>query len=315
VKITYEEKRFNRVGQSVLDTSDAICDEYARQGYRLTLRGLYYQLVRRDLFPDAWIDPVLQTKNHQGNYDKLGKLISNGRIAGKIDWAHITDTTRVPSGGDGGYANPAQIVETTADGYYIPKWTGQPEYVEVWVEKEALADVIQQAANRWDVGSLACKGYLSQSAMHDAAQRFRRMERAGKTCTIIHLGDHDPSGIDMTRDIQDRMALFRSGVKVDRIALNMDQITDDLPPSPAKITDSRSSDYIEQFGEDSWELDALEPAVLDGLIERAILEHLDTDMREARIAQEEQDKLVLRALSENWDAVSAYLHDNGYVED
>jgi len=151
--------------------------------------------------------------------------------------------------------------------------------------------------------------------MHDAAIRFRSMRRQGKTCHLIHLGDHDPSGLDMTRDIEDRLRMFGAAVSVKRIALNMDQITGDLPPSPAKITDSRAAEYIEQYGDDSWELDAIEPTALDAMIEAEILTHLDMDLRTARIAQEESDKRVLRALSQNWSDVEGFLRENGYVEE
>jgi hypothetical protein len=317
-KITYEHRNFRPDGRSVLDTADLICADYARQGYRLTLRQLYYQFVARNSFPDAWFVTLpdgSRTKNHDKNYKRLGELVSSGRISGMIDWAHITDTGRSPSGGDSGYDSPGDLVATDAAAYRVEHWTGQPEYTEVWVEKEALHDVISQAARRWDVTSFACKGYTSQSAMHDAAIRFRLKAREGKKCTLIHLGDHDPSGIDMTRDIEDRLALFRASITVDRIALNMDQIERlNPPPSPAKVTDSRATEYIENYGEDSWELDAIEPAELDSLVENAILEHLDQGMREARIAVEEEGKRLLRALGDNWDDVEAFLRDNGYVD-
>ena len=83
---------------------------------------------------------------------------------------------------------------------------------------------------------------------------------------IIHLGDHDPSGIDMTRDIQERLQMFGADVYVKRVALTMNQIgTYNPPPNPAKITDSRASKYIDEYGNESWELDALEPQVITDL--------------------------------------------------
>src|SRR2546423_14120994 len=127
-KIMYEERRFRQDGLTVLGRADLICDDYARQGYRLTLRQLYYQFVARDQFPESWRDPLLGTKNTDKNYKKLGELISGGRIAGLIDWSHITDTTRTVRGGDGGYRDPEHNVSTPQDGYYIPKGTGPPHH-------------------------------------------------------------------------------------------------------------------------------------------------------------------------------------------
>ena len=314
-KIMYEDRRFRPVSHGVIAQAERLCDEYARQGYQLTLRQLYYQFIARNLFPDAWMNEA-GTKNHEGNYDRLGKLISDARIAGLIDWAHIMDRTRSPSGGDSGWNSPREIIESSADQYGITHWDNQPEYVEVWVEKEALADVISRTSNRWDVTSFACKGYTSQSSMHTAARRIRYQEAKGRKATIIHLGDHDPSGIDMTRDIQDRLAMFWSEATVDRIALNMDQIEElNPPPSPAKVTDSRANDYIDRFGTDSWELDAIEPAALDTLVEGAILSHLNMGLRQERLDREEREKVQLSAIADNYDLMLDYLRSENLLEE
>jgi hypothetical protein len=313
-KIAYETRRFTADAETVLDLAERICDEYAAQGYGLTLRQLYYQFIARDWFPESRRDALSGTKNTEKNYKWLGTVVSDGRIAGRLDWSHISDRTRSPQGGDTGWDSPRQIIETSADQYGITHWDGQPEYVEVWVEKEALADVISRTSNRWDVTSFACKGYTSQSAMHTAAARLRRQERNGKKVTVIHLGDHDPSGVDMTRDIQDRLAMFRSAARVDRIALNMEQIEDlQPPPSPAKITDPRARDYIELYGDESWELDAIDPAALDALVEGAILDHLDLDLRQQRLDREEQEKVQLAAIADNYDLLLRHLRDEGLL--
>lgn len=315
-RIAYETRRFTADAETVLDQAERICDEYARQGYGLTLRQLYYQFIARDLFPESRRDAVNGTKNTEKNYKWLGTVVSDGRIAGRIDWSHISDRTRSPNGGDFGWDSPRTIIESSADQYGITHWDDQPEYVEVWVEKEALADVISRTSNRWDVTSFACKGYTSQSAMHTAAQRLRRQERMDKKVTVIHLGDHDPSGVDMTRDIQDRLRMFRSGARVDRIALNMDQVEElNPPPSPAKITDPRARDYIEMYGDESWELDAIDPAALDTLVEGAILSHLDLDLRQQRLDREEREKAQLRVIADNYDLLMDYLRAESLLED
>lgn len=316
MKIPYAPKTFTSTHLEVISAAEDICSDYARQGYELTLRQLYYQFIARDLFPESRRDKVSGTKNTEHNYKWLGGLVGDARLAGLIDWDHLEDRTRGSDGGDGGYGSPDRAIRAMADWYNITHWDGQPEYVEVWVEKEALAGVIGRAASRWDVAHMACKGYVSLSAMHESALRLRRQERDGKKCTVLYLGDHDPSGIDMTRDIRDRLDTFRCGAAVKRIALNMDQI-DELnpPPSPAKITDSRAADYIAEYGEDSWELDALDPAALDALVEENILALLDQDLRQQRLDQEQREQAVLRAVSDNFFAITAHLRAEGLLED
>lgn len=315
-KFRYAAKTFTPAGLAVVEEAERICTDYAAQGYQLTLRQLYYRFIAGDLFPESRRDAALGTKNTERNYKWLGGLVSDARLDGLIDWSHVTDRTRRAAGGDYGMGSPAGAIRAWSDAYGITHWDGQPEYVEVWVEKEALADVVSRPARRWDVASFACKGYVSQSAMHDAALRIRRQERAGRKCTIIHLGDHDPSGLDMTRDIRDRLATFLTSARVDRIALNMDQV-DELnpPPSPAKITDSRAAEYIDIYGDDSWELDAIEPAALDTLVDEAIQSHLNRELFDARVEREEREQADLVALSDNWDQIRSWMVDQEMIDD
>jgi hypothetical protein len=183
-KIAYQDRKFGAAAIELIDQVNTICESYARQGYGLTLRGLYYQLVTQNVLV-----------NSQQSYKRLGNVVSEGRVAGLIDWNHITDTGRTvhsPSF----WSDPESIIESAARSYNIEMWRNQPEYVEVWVEKEALANVIGRAANRRDSTYFACKGYTSQSEMWSAAMRLKAHERRGQRTTVIHLGDHDPSGHD-----------------------------------------------------------------------------------------------------------------------
>jgi hypothetical protein len=135
------------------------------------------------------------------------------------------------------------------------------------VEKQALEGVLIPVCREWDVPFTANKGYSSSSAMHEAGKRIYNRFREEKKVTIIYLGDHDPSGIDMTRDVEERLRLFAEcspddefTVNVQRVALNMDQVRAMHPPeNPAKLTDSRANEYIRKFGHSSWELDASNP--------------------------------------------------------
>ena len=113
----------------------------------------------------------------------------------------------------------------------------------------------------------------------------------------------------MTRDIRERLELFTDGkVKLERLALNMDQVRQyNPPPNPAKTTDSRFAGYIAEFGEESWELDALEPRVIVELIRSSVLEIRDGLQWELDVADEEDAKGQLSAVSSRWDDVTSYL--------
>lgn len=277
MKIAYIEKTFHQKSLDLIDTCNGIIDDYESRGYTLTLRQLYYQLVSRDIIA-----------NKQQEYSRLGSIISDARLAGLISWKAIEDRTRNVKG-NSHWRNPEQIVKAAINSYQIDKWENQPYHVEVWVEKDALVGVVARICNRLDVSYFSCRGYTSASEMWKAG--YYRMNNAiqeGKDPVIIHLGDHDPSGIDMTRDIAERLALF-SGypVEVNRIALNMDQVRFyNPPPNPAKLTDSRADSYIQIHGYESWELDALDPDVLSDLIEDAVLELRDEDLWQDAIKKE-----------------------------
>jgi len=151
----------------------------------------------------------------------------------------------------------------------------------------------------------SCRGYTSQSELWRGAQR---MIEYGVPTVVIHLGDHDPSGKDMTRDIEERLQLFGADATIERIALNIDQVKRwKLPPNPAKITDSRFAAYAAEFGESSWELDALDPRKIDTMIRAAIEEHLDRDLFDEREAQQESDRATLVKCSRNWPKVEKFL--------
>lgn len=164
-------------------------------------------------------------------------------------------------------------MEAVYASYKRDLWADQVWRPEVWVEKQALEGVIGGICNKLRIDFFACKGYNSQSEQWAAGQRFAEYAKKGQRPIVFHLGDHDPSGIDMTRDNRERLSLFAgTPVTVTRLALNMAQI-DELkpPPNPAKQTDSRFEAYQEEFGDSSWELDALEPQYIERLIEKNVM--------------------------------------------
>ena len=278
---------------------DRIICEYTAQGYRLTLRQLYYQLVARGYIA-----------NEQREYKRLGDLLGNARLAGLISWNAIEDRTRNLEQ-NSHWRSPESALNSIAKQYGIDMWQNQPTRVEVWIEKQALAGVIDVACTQLDVPYYACRGYASLSEMFEASRRFDRFfDRLGQDITILYLGDHDPSGMDMTRDIDDRLRMFTKGwgVKVKRIALNMPQIEALQPPSdPAKVSDSRHRKYVRKYGHESWELDALEPRFINNLIIHEINEIRDYDLWKEMADRFEKERDQLDEIAERFEEVIDFL--------
>ncbi|MCB9150200.1 MAG: hypothetical protein H6641_15700 [Caldilineaceae bacterium] len=299
-KICYQDKNFRRSTLEQIAIANQIIEEYDAQGFDLTLRQLYYQMVARDMIP-----------NNQKEYDRLGRTINDARMAGLIDWEHIVDRTRnVRSNGH--WSSPAGIMHGAAQSYQIDKWATQPNRVEVWVEKDAMVGVIESICSPLDVAFFSCRGYTSQSEMWAAAQRVKGHISKGQTVIILHLGDHDPSGIDMTRDIVNRLETFMGGLEVNRLALNYNQVEEHRPPPNfAKESDSRFRAYHAQFGPSSWELDALNPTVVRDIIVPAVEQFRDPDLwRQAQELEAEQ-RALLEAAADSWDDVTDFLSDIG----
>ncbi|MDF2683969.1 MAG: hypothetical protein K0R47_5159 [Brevibacillus sp.] len=291
MKICYREINFRPESLRLIERVNGIIAEYQAKGYSLTLRQVYYQLVARDVIP-----------NNERSYKNLGNLISDGRMSGLIDWDAIEDRTRNLRK-NSHWSSPGSIIHSAAYSYAIDKWEDQDNYVEVWVEKDALVGIVGQICEKLDVPYFSCRGYVSQSEMWSAAQRLEDV--AGqKEIHIIHLGDHDPSGKDMSRDIVDRLELFGVSVEFERIALNFNQIEQySPPPNPTKLTDSRATKYIEEFGHECWELDALKPEVIEDLIREKVLQYCDLEAFEAAKEREESAKVTLRAAATNWSEI------------
>lgn len=284
--IKYIDRKFGAAALEIIGQANAIIAEYQAQGFDLTLRQLYYQFVARDLIA-----------NKMREYKRLGSIINDARLAGLISWAAIVDRTRNLES-NSHWESPAEIVETCAKQFQIDKWATQEARVEVWIEKDAIIGVIEGVCRDLDVPYFSCRGYTSQSEIWSAGQRLRRYIKADQQPVIIHLGDHDPSGVDMTRDIADRLRLFTGRtIEVNRIALNMNQIEQyQPPPNPAKITDSRARSYIKLHGHESWELDALDPATLGNLIRDTINEYVDADKWDEAIDVENEHRKTLKKI-------------------
>lgn len=322
-----------------------IIEQYTAQGYKLTLRQLYYQLVSRDIIP-----------NQQKEYKKLGDLLVKGRMAGVVDWDAIEDRVRVPKI-PSSFDDIADGLEALRNAYRLDRQKGQQTYVEVWVEKDALSNVLERVTNPYHLHLMVNRGYSSATAMYDAFVRFYKALKRKQKVVILYLGDHDPSGLDMVRDVRDRVtemlanyeplnrmvvadvraydaeygenayfhkvtedygvgedmlvkltkeqrkehggkkymynfskAWVRQRFTVEAVALTREQIDEyDPPPNPAKMTDTRGAAYMDQHGDSSWELDALPPDALQGILEDAIQRHIDVDLYDEVLRAESND--------------------------
>jgi len=261
----------------MLNTINGILESYTEDGYVLTLRQLYYQLVSRDIIP-----------NNDKEYAKLSKILTKGRMAGIVDWAAIEDRVRRPKL-PYWVKNVKHAIEDTIEQYRLNRMKGQERTVEIWVEKDALSNVLYRVSEKYHIRLMVNRGYSSVSAMYDAFNRLSSDD------IILYFGDHDPSGMDMIRDVRERLEEFGIEVRVNPVALTMEQIRKfNPPPNPAKITDPRAKWYISEYGNTSWELDALPPRELIRLVEEAVLEIIDLGLYEDMLRKEQEDIAKLK---------------------
>lgn len=302
MKQCYVEKRFRDETLRQIYVINAIVEEYQAQGYVLTVRQLYYQLVAR-----GYIDNTLQ------EYKRVASTINDAKLAGLIDWDAIEDRTREFIRRTR-WSSGASVIEACAQQFHMDAWVNQPGRVFVIVEKEALVGVLEQTCLRYDVPLLAARGYPSGSVVREFADSdVTSALYRDQAVTILHLGDHDPSGIDMTRDLYQRIELFVDDpeyfgmVELKRIALTMDQVREQRPPeNPAKTTDSRFREYRRKFGDKSWELDALSPEYLNDLVES----HITMEINQARWNERQEE--IEHVKKRLWDAYFTFkLEEDG----
>jgi hypothetical protein len=238
-------KTFYAKTSELLREIDAICTTMYGEGYTLTLRQLYYQLVSRNRIP-----------NTDKAYTNLGNVVRDGRYAGVLDWEHITDRVRVLQELQHWHDAEDRIVHA-AETHRIDTWPEQNYRIEVWIEKDALIELAANVCHVFDVPYMSVKAYSSVSALWEARKRFREYARNGQAPLILHLGDHDCTGSDCSRFLQERMEQmtntpdlgFHAVVELRRLALNRKQIEKyELPPQPGKVKDPRFKGYLRDKG-------------------------------------------------------------------
>lgn len=329
MKEFFKVHRFAPEAEALVDKCVEIVTRFQRMGYRMTLRQVYYQLVKANIIP-----------NQEKQYKRLSSVLSDARLMGRIDWTAIEDRVRKPH-------MPLEFddlehrLDVALDNYRLPRWADQPAYAELWVEKDALSGVLAPLAHEFHVPMMVNRGYSSQSAMYDAGKRYlqaafgkdvpyvnlpdffnrdgdeeaaekvrhardvflldkEKLPPSKKELYLFYLGDHDPSGEDMVRDIQERLAMYGCDLVVKKLALTMDQVREyDPPPNPAKMTDPRAGKYVDEHGATSWEVDALPPDVMDQIIRAELEGIIDRKAMNTVMAKEEADKVLLRKAVES----------------
>lgn len=312
---------FNPASRELIVHCQQIVQRYQAQGLRMTLRQLYYQLVSANII-----------RNEEKQYKRMSTLLSKARLMGLIDWGAIEDRIRVPRMPTE-FEDLDELVDAALNSFRLPRWADQPRYVELWVEKDALAGILRPLGHEYHVPIMVNRGYSSQSAMYDAGKRFLQAMHGGKLpyktmdeelgkedvepeileewkqvkylarsklkmkreLVLLYLGDMDPSGEDMVRDIQERLELFGARLEVRKIALTREQVEEhDPPPNPAKMTDPRAAQYVAEHGDTSWEVDALPPDVLNDVIREHLDELVDDELMEAVKEREDEGRELLR---------------------
>jgi hypothetical protein len=292
MKEQFREIKYQKKSLFLIERVNNILEEYKKQGIKVTLRQVYYQLVARDII-----------QNKDSEYRKLSSLLTNARYSGIIDWNAIEDRTRIPNIPNT-FENIEHLLRVASENYQLNKWEKQDYYIELWTEKDAISSVIYPITQQYQVTLVVNRGYSSASSMYVSSQRFfqnriKANEFSGlKRSILLYLGDFDPSGLDMDRDIKTRFEEFGVEVEVLRIGLTQEQISKyKLPRNPAKISDVRAKEFISKYGVNSYEVDALRPEVLQELIQSSILNYLKVEEFELVRKQEQQDLKKLQRIA------------------
>lgn len=281
----FERRKFTEERAQRIYRIRQLVEEYGAQGMNVSVRQVYYQFVARGWAPSG-----------DRTYDQVQSDLNVGRLAGLVPWHYVVDRGRGLRGLKT-WTSPIQGVRQLRQQYRLDLWADQDWRPEVWVEKAALEGVIGDVCSAPDVrvDFYATRGYDSQSQQYEAGQRMADYIRRGQRPIVFHLADHDPSGVDMTRDVQERLTMFAgTPVTVVRLGLNLDQIVRyDPPPFEVKRSDSRSDAYRAEYGDSAWEVDALDPSVLRDVIREAVFRLRDDARWSAALAEEVEDKRSL----------------------
>ena len=261
-----------------------------REYLPMTLRQVYYQLVGKGYL-----------ENKRSKYSDLSGVVKWSRLDGLIGWNVIEDRSRsfnkrLSHESKEGFIDREK--RCFLKGYSRDLLTGQPNYVEVWIEKDALSSLFEKVCDEYMIPVVVCRGFSSVSYIRDFVVRAKKRRESGQDITMLYFGDFDPSGMEMLESmkitIEDEFGF--PGINYKRVALLKEDIYRyNIPhdPDALKETDSRAKKFIWEYGRYAVELDALRPDVLSQKVREAIGKELDMTMFEKQIEiyQEELDEL------------------------
>jgi hypothetical protein len=242
-------------------------------------------------------------ENTRSNYTSLSSILVKARERGEVDYKRIEDRIRETNLDRYALAGPQNLydmmtrtLDYAANQYKRDPWLDQENYVEVWLEKDALSTVVSRVStDLYQVPVAVNRGYGSFSFVRDGAERIGSID---KSLHILYFGDFDPSGEDMVRDLQKRIVRYSQGerlVRVHKIALTKEQIRQyDIPESLAKPDDTRTKAFIAKHGSKTAELDAIAPNDLQDMVKTAIEEYIDPKKWQESNDKSTEDKQQIR---------------------
>lgn len=252
-----------RRSKADIDTIKSAIFDVAVDDRPVTVRQVFYRLVSAGVIGKTEAE-------YKGT---VCRLLADMRRAGEIPFGWIADNTRWMRKPHT-YGGLEQMMEYTALTYRRALWDTQDAYVEVWLEKEALAGVLVDVTDEWDVPLMVTRGYPSLSFLSSAAETIENEDRV---VSIYYFGDRDPSGVDIPRFVEKQLIEMTHGiVNIDFtvVAVTPEQVTEyNLPTRPTKRTDSRARNFEGR----SVEVDAIPPSELRAIARRCIEQHVDYD--------------------------------------
>jgi hypothetical protein len=248
----------------------------------MTVRQVFYQATVRGL-----------VEKSEAGYSKVQTDLVLLRREGVLPYSWLADNTRWQRKPKS-FGSIEEALADTARLYRKALWRDADSYVEVWLEKDALAGVVLPITASYDVPLMVARGYASLSFLHSAAEQIAELDRPAY---LYHFGDFDPSGVNAGEKIEETLRELAPDAEIhfERIAVTSAQIRDwDLPTRPTKASDSRARN----FGAISVELDAIPPDQLRDLVEAAIVAHLPAEQLQVLRAAEESERNHLLSWTE-----------------
>ena len=291
---------------SVDETLEQINSVMAEYQQKMTIRQIYYRLIAE-----------YGLENSEKSYKRIVKILSDARLSGSIPYDAIHDLGRQISEFDSykrtsvrSHMNSLRSLIKQWDQFHnMSLWEGQPQRVLVVVEKQALQGIFSDVCKKWEVDLMVCKGYPSLTQQYELVNRMNERIKDGQELNIIYYGDFDPSGENIRDKLEERL---RDDFCLDfstftKEALTMDQVVEmNLPPAPAKASDSRTNGFIDKYGVGiQVELDAIKPVMLERMISDSISKYFDFDisMNRKDSLTEEQERIRKLISAINIDSV------------